>query len=101
MRKIFWQRMGFQSRRIVRCAASRELQAAIAELGTPCILKTAEFGYDGKGQSRIESIDQAPAAWAALNCPVGVLEGLIRFDKEISVDRRPGRARRDANVRCV
>jgi len=62
-----------------------ELRRAIGELGTPCILKTAEFGYDGKGQSRIESLNEAADAWAALNCPVGVLEGLVKFDQEISV----------------
>jgi 5-(carboxyamino)imidazole ribonucleotide synthase len=58
---------------------------AIAALGTPCVLKTAEFGYDGKGQTKITAPDQAAAAWAALNCPLGVLEGFVRFDKEISV----------------
>ena len=36
-----------------------ELKDAIRELGTPCILKTAEFGYDGKGQTTIRSIDDA------------------------------------------
>ncbi len=62
-----------------------QLKAAIGELGTPCILKTAEFGYDGKGQSRINSIDDAEGAWKKLNCPLGVLEGFIQFDREISV----------------
>ncbi|HEY0009949.1 MAG TPA: 5-(carboxyamino)imidazole ribonucleotide synthase [Tepidisphaeraceae bacterium] len=62
-----------------------DLTQAISELGTPCILKTAEFGYDGKGQSRIDSPDQAQAAWTKLNCPLGVLEGFVNFDCEISV----------------
>ncbi len=62
-----------------------DLKAAVADLGTPCILKTAEFGYDGKGQSRIDAPDQADAAWAKLNCPLGVLEGFVKFDREISV----------------
>jgi 5-(carboxyamino)imidazole ribonucleotide synthase len=69
--------------RAVRSVA--DLKQAIAELGTPCILKTAEFGYDGKGQSRIDSPDQADAAWKSLNCPLGVLEGFVAFDREISV----------------
>ncbi len=64
---------------------AEELNRAIADLGTPCILKTAEFGYDGKGQSRIDSADQAASAWAKLNCPLGVLEGFVKFDREISV----------------
>lgn len=62
-----------------------QLKQAIQELGTPCVLKTAEFGYDGKGQSKILSIDDAERAWASLNCPLGVLEGFIKFDREISV----------------
>jgi 5-(carboxyamino)imidazole ribonucleotide synthase len=62
-----------------------ELQQAIAALGTPCILKTAEFGYDGKGQSKITAPDQAVAAWTALNAPLGVLEGFVRFEREVSV----------------
>ncbi|MGC4030813.1 MAG: 5-(carboxyamino)imidazole ribonucleotide synthase [Tepidisphaeraceae bacterium] len=61
------------------------LKKAINELGTPSILKTAEFGYDGKGQSKIDDISQAEAAWKSLNCPLGVLEGFVRFEKEISV----------------
>jgi len=65
--------------------SSDELQNAVAELGTPCVLKTAEFGYDGKGQSKIESIEQCESAWASLNCPLGVLEGFVRFTSEISV----------------
>ncbi len=62
-----------------------QLRQAIGELGTPCVLKTAEFGYDGKGQSKITSIDDAERAWTSLNCPLGVLEGFIAFDREISV----------------
>lgn len=62
-----------------------ELRTAIHDLGTPCILKTAEFGYDGKGQSKIASVDDADKAWASLNCPLGVLEGFVKFDREISV----------------
>jgi 5-(carboxyamino)imidazole ribonucleotide synthase len=62
-----------------------DLKNAISDLGTPCVLKTAEFGYDGKGQSRIDAPAQAAAAWAALNCPLGVLEKFVRFDSEISV----------------
>lgn len=62
-----------------------ELAAAVDVLGTPCVLKTAEFGYDGKGQSKLTDPAQVESAWAALRAPVGVLEGFIRFDREISV----------------
>jgi 5-(carboxyamino)imidazole ribonucleotide synthase len=64
---------------------AEDLRAAIAELGTPCILKTAEFGYDGKGQVKITDAALADGAWSQLNAPVGVLEGFVRFDREVSV----------------
>ena len=67
----------------VRSAA--DLREAIAVIGTPCILKTAEFGYDGKGQVKITDTGQTDAAWAQLNAPVGALEGFVRFDREVSV----------------
>lgn len=61
------------------------LRSAVTELGTPSILKTADFGYDGKGQARIDRPDQIDAAWSNLGRPLGVLEAFVPFDKEISV----------------
>src|SRR5690606_8549590 len=46
---------------------------------------TAGFGYDGKGQFRIEREDQAEEAWAAIGGQEAVLEAYIRFSKEVSV----------------
>lgn len=62
-----------------------ELAIALAELGTPALLKTRRFGYDGKGQARIERGDDAEAAWAAIGGRPAVLEGLVRFDAEFSI----------------
>ncbi len=59
--------------------------AALAELGTPAILKTADFGYDGKGQVRIDRPDACAAAWAQMGRPLGVLEAFVPFTQEISV----------------
>ncbi|RYE94469.1 MAG: ATP-grasp domain-containing protein, partial [Oxalobacteraceae bacterium] len=42
------------------------LDAALARIGTPCVLKTRRFGYDGKGQFRIKTLADADAAWDAL-----------------------------------
>jgi 5-(carboxyamino)imidazole ribonucleotide synthase len=63
------------------------LQAAIGRLGTPCVLKTATGGYDGKGQWVIRSLDEAEAAFAALSLAKTelVLEQFIRFERELSV----------------
>lgn len=62
-----------------------DLERAVGELGAPSILKTADYGYDGKGQVRIEQGADLARAWSDMGRPVGVLEGFVRFDKEISV----------------
>lgn len=68
------------------------LSAAIARLGTPCILKTAGFGYDGKGQARINTADDAAAAWAAIGRGPAILEGVVDFAAELSVVAARGAA---------
>ncbi len=62
-----------------------DLKNAIDELGTPSVLKTAGFGYDGKGQSKIKTADDIEAAFAYLNGHDAVLEAFVDFEKEVSV----------------
>jgi 5-(carboxyamino)imidazole ribonucleotide synthase len=61
------------------------LAAAAARIGTPAILKTRRFGYDGKGQAKITGSHNAAAAWAEIGRQSAVLEGFVSFDREISV----------------
>ncbi|KAB8178375.1 5-(carboxyamino)imidazole ribonucleotide synthase [Lysobacter maris] len=65
------------------------LDAAIAEVGTPCILKTRRLGYDGKGQFRIKSPADLDAAWQALGAQAAtvglIVEGFVSFQRELSV----------------
>lgn len=61
------------------------LDEAVKRIGRPAILKTRRFGYDGKGQTRIDGDKSAAAAWAEIGNSPAILEGLVRFDKEISV----------------
>ena len=65
------------------------LDAAIATLGTPCILKTRRLGYDGKGQFRLRGAGDADAAWAALGAQAAtvglILEAFVPFEREVSV----------------
>ncbi len=51
----------------------------------PGILKTATLGYDGKGQARVASAQEARSAWDAFRRAPCVLEARISFDCEISV----------------
>ncbi len=67
----------------VKDAAS--LDAAIASVGTPAILKTRRFGYDGKGQARLKSPEDAASALADMAGAPAVLEGFIDFSLEISI----------------
>ncbi len=62
-----------------------QLQAALASIGTPAILKTRRFGYDGKGQVRLNDATQAPEAFTALAGAPAVLERMIPFEREISI----------------
>lgn len=62
-----------------------ELTKAVAELGLPSILKTAGFGYDGKGQSRIKTADDIGPAFEKLCGNEAVLEAFVDFEKEVSV----------------
>jgi len=95
--KEFLTKSGFPVSAYRPVNSESELRAAIAALGTPCILKTAGFGYDGKGQTRIDSADLAADAWRKLADPNGVLESFIHFDRELSVIAARGL---DGRTRC-
>lgn len=66
-----------------------ELDAAVAAIGTPCILKTRRLGYDGKGQFRLRSGADLDAAWSALGAQAArvglILEAFVPFEFELSV----------------
>jgi len=65
-------------------SAAEAVAAAVAG-GFPCVLKTADFGYDGKGQARLQSAADAVEAWERLGAPRAVLEEWVDFRCEISV----------------
>lgn len=62
-----------------------DLYRAVAEIGFPSVLKTAGFGYDGKGQAKINSAADIIAAFENLNNRETVLEAFVEFEKEVSV----------------
>ncbi len=69
--------------RVVQSEA--ELRTAVAELGCPCVLKTADFGYDGKGQQKITYDTDLAAVWKKHGLYNGVLEAWVPFAAELSV----------------
>jgi len=62
-----------------------QLRAAVAELGFPCVLKTADFGYDGKGQQKISPETDLTLVWEQHGNRAGVVEAWIPFAAELSV----------------
>ncbi|MDR9427305.1 MAG: 5-(carboxyamino)imidazole ribonucleotide synthase [Salibaculum sp.] len=74
-----------------------DLAEAIAEIGTPAILKTRRFGYDGKGQARIKAPDEAEAALETMAAAPAILEGQVDFTREVSVIAARGL---DGSVAC-
>src|SRR5687767_4065115 len=69
-----------------RAVDGREgLDAALAALGVPAVLKTRRFGYDGKGQARIMRPSEAGQAWDAVRGAPSVLEAFIAFEAEFSI----------------
>jgi 5-(carboxyamino)imidazole ribonucleotide synthase len=62
-----------------------ELQTALSGIGYPAVLKTAGFGYDGKGQAKIQSAADIDAAWGSSTYPERVLEAFVDFEREVSV----------------
>jgi 5-(carboxyamino)imidazole ribonucleotide synthase len=61
-----------------------DLARALAKIGTPSILKTRRFGYDGKGQAAIRDGDDPATAWREIGAQPAILEAFVAFECEIS-----------------
>ncbi len=83
--KTFLKDSGFPTTPWMRVQQPSELQAALARIGAPGVLKTADFGYDGKGQMKIKRAEEAPAALASFSGQETVYEGFVDFEMELSV----------------
>jgi 5-(carboxyamino)imidazole ribonucleotide synthase len=66
-------------------SSREELQAAVAAVGLPAVLKTRRFGYDGKGQEVIRTPEEVDGAWEALGGHPLVLEAFVDFRRELSL----------------
>ena len=83
--KEFLQSIGLTVAPFADITDAASLDAAIATIGTPAILKTRRFGYDGKGQSRLNTADDAATAITDMADAPAVLEGFVTFTSEISI----------------
>lgn len=83
--KSYMQDIGIPVAPFQPVSSLQDLEVGLANLGVPAVLKTAEEGYDGKGQIKITDPAEAEQAWQMLGQKPSVLEGWIEFEREISV----------------
>ena len=83
--KEFAAQHGGRTARWAAVSTRADLDAAIATVGVPAILKTTRFGYDGKGQARLRAANDADTAWDDIGAQEAILEAMIAFDHEFSV----------------
>ena len=82
--KTFLRDSGFPVAPFREVLERSALDGALRGIGVPAVLKTAGFGYDGKGQSKIDKAEDADVAWDALSGEA-ILETWVDFEKEVSV----------------
>jgi 5-(carboxyamino)imidazole ribonucleotide synthase len=87
--KNLFRQCGLPTTDFADVASRADLDAALARIGAPAILKTRREGYDGKGQFRLKTVNDADAAWETLGAQAEsrglILEGFVDFDCEASV----------------
>ncbi len=83
--KNFLKTHGIPHTKFALISSAADLASAMQELAGPGVLKTADFGYDGKGQIKLEGGENPEEIWASFDAPRAVLEAWVSFEKEISV----------------
>jgi 5-(carboxyamino)imidazole ribonucleotide synthase len=89
--KTFLNSVGAHTVAFAAANSAADIEAAIAELGTPCLLKTRREGYDGKGQTWIESAEDAAAAFQRIGKQPAIVEAKAEFVRELSIIAARGR----------
>jgi 5-(carboxyamino)imidazole ribonucleotide synthase len=83
--KRFFEGLGIPTPPFATVASRAELDAAVARIGLPAVIKTRRFGYDGKGQMVLRTAADVDHAWEALGAASLILEGLVPFERELSI----------------
>ena len=95
--KEFLRGLGLKTAPFADVPDMSALGAALSDIGTPAILKTRRFGYDGKGQARLTTPQDAKVALAEMQGAPAILEGFVEFSHEVSVIAARGL---DGSVAC-
>ncbi|HET6267535.1 MAG TPA: 5-(carboxyamino)imidazole ribonucleotide synthase [Acidobacteriota bacterium] len=83
--KTFLSKNGFPVPRFCKVETESDLRAAVQQTGVPAVLKTAGFGYDGKGQTKIDTPSQVDSLASSLSGTEYILEEFVDFEREVSV----------------
>ena len=95
--KEFINKLGFKTASFCEVNSIEELIHAINQIGSPSILKTRRFGYDGKGQVKVQPSSKPEEIWKNLGEKALILEGFINFSSEFSVI---GSRSKDGQISC-
>lgn len=90
--KQFFNGLGIPTSPYASVETLQDLEQASRQLGFPCILKTRRLGYDGKGQVLLRDAQELATAYQALGGRDLILEGYVKFDRELSVIAVRGRS---------
>ena len=83
--KTFLADHGFPTAAFARAVTLDELWDAVARVGSPAIIKTAAFGYDGKGQHKVTTPADVAHIWDAIGHQEAVVEKFISLQAEMSI----------------
>ena len=83
--KALFREMGIPIPPFAAVDTRADLERAAVRIGLPAVLKTRTLGYDGKGQAVLRSAGDLDAAWVRLGDARLILEGLVPFDREVSL----------------
>jgi len=83
--KTFLADRGFPTAPFARASTFDELWDAVARIGTPSVVKTAAFGYDGKGQHKVTTPADVEHIWTAIGHQEAIVEKFVTLQAEISV----------------
>jgi 5-(carboxyamino)imidazole ribonucleotide synthase len=94
--KSMFRELGIPTPEFADIQSQSELDAAVASMGLPAVLKTRTLGYDGKGQKLLRQAEDVQGAFAELGSVPCILEGFVAFSGEVSLLAVRGR---DAETR--
>lgn len=83
--KRFLRDAGLPCTPFAEIAVEKDIDAAIAQVGLPAVMKTTAWGYDGKGQAMVTTRHEAADAWQRLERQPTILEALVDYREEASV----------------